>query len=58
METIVDSERGQVTDLVNSWDNAKKEAVATKEAFANEHELRVQLEGLLSQQEEDFGKFN
>ncbi|XP_065060919.1 coiled-coil domain-containing protein 150-like isoform X1 [Rhopilema esculentum] len=58
METIVDSERGQVTDLVNSWDNAKKEAVATKEAFANEHELRVQLEGLLSQQEEDFGAVN
>ena len=56
METIVDSGRGQINDLVSNWDNAKQEAVATKEAFENEHELRVQLEGLVSQQEQDIGK--
>ena len=56
MESVVDSERGQVNDLVSNYDNAKQEAVATREAFDSEHELRVQLEGLVSQQEQDIGK--
>lgn len=56
MEVVVDSERGQVNDLVSNWDSAKQEAIATREAFENEHELRVQLEGIVSQQEQDIGK--
>ena len=56
MEEIVDSERGQVNDLVDNWDNAKRQAEATKEAFENEHDLRTHLEGLVTQHEEEFGK--
>ena len=57
MELVVDSERGQVSELVDNYDSAKHEAVATREAFDNEHELRIQLEAHVSQQEQDICKF-
>ena len=57
MESVVDNERGQVNDLVDNYESAKQESVATREAFNNEHELRVHLEGLVAQHEEDMGKF-
>ena len=56
MEEVVDSERGQVSDLVDNWNNAKRQAEATKEAFENEHDLRTHLEGLVTQHEEQYGK--
>lgn len=58
MEKEVDSERGQVNDLVINWDSAKQEAIATREAFESEHEMRVQLEGLVPKQEQDIGILN
>ncbi len=58
MESVVDAERNQVNELVTNWDNTRQQEAATKEAFANEHELRMQLEALLTQQEHDFGELN
>ena len=56
MELVVVNERGQVNELVDNYDCAKHEAVATREAFDNEHELRIQLEARVTQQEQDICK--
>jgi len=53
MELVVVNGRGQVNELVDNYDCAKHEAVATREAFDNEHELRIQLEARVTQQEQD-----
>ena len=55
MESVVDSERNQVSNLVTNWDNTRKEEAATREAFENEHEMRMGLEALVTKQQEDNG---
>eukprot|EP00794_Sanderia_malayensis_P015081 gene15081-16637_t len=54
MESVVDAERNQVNELLSNWDNTRQQEAATKEAFENEHDLRMQLEALTTQQEQEF----
>ena len=58
MGNVVESEREQVQGLATSCKSLSQEASANKEAFQKEHSLRMQLEALVVQQEEDIGKLN
>ncbi|KAK3746553.1 hypothetical protein QZH41_017036, partial [Actinostola sp. cb2023] len=53
MESLVETEREQVHLLAKECDTLKKESVASKQEYNKEHRLRMQLETLVTQLQED-----
>lgn len=50
---LVDTERNQVQLLAAECEGLKKESAATKQKYNEEHRLRMQLETLATQLQED-----
>jgi hypothetical protein len=53
MENLVETERNKVQELGKESDRLKRESVITKQEYNKEHRLRIQLETLVTQLQED-----
>ena len=53
MENLVETERNEVQKLGIECDGLKKESVLAKQEYNKEHRLRMQLETLVTQLQED-----